>query len=68
MRGRYSYNYKRSDTRLKNEMIQLPVDDSGNPDWAFMERYMRQEEQRLTGEYTDSIQSKLRNTPPPEIT
>ncbi len=64
VRGRYSYNYKRSDTRLKNEMIQLPVDDSGNPDWAFMERYMQQEEQSLTGEYTDSIQSKLHNTPP----
>lgn len=65
VRGRYSYNYKRSDTRLKKELIQLPIDDSGNPDWAFMERYMQQEEQRLTGEYTDIIQSKLRNTPPP---
>ena len=68
VRGKYSFNYSRNMERLKNEMIQLPVDDSGNPDWAFMERYMQQEEQRLTGEYTDSIQSKLRNTPPPEIT
>ena len=28
VRGKYSYNYKRSDTRLKKEMIQLPVDSS----------------------------------------
>ncbi len=62
---KYNYGYKFNDARMQAQQIQLPVDDSGNPDWAFMERYMQQEEQRLTGEYTDSIQSKLRNTPPP---
>ena len=64
---KYNYGYKFNDARMQVQQIQLPVDDSGNPDWAFMERYMRQEEQRLTGEYTDSIQSKLRTPPPPKL-
>lgn len=64
-KGKYSYAFTINSSRLQKQVIQLPIDDSGNPDWAFMERYMQQEEQRLTGEYTDIIQSKLRNTPPP---
>ena len=67
VRGRYSYNYKRSDTRLRKEVIQLPVDSSGNPDWAFMEAYMRQEEQRLIQDYANHQSDKLRIPPPREI-
>ena len=55
VRGRYSYNYKRSDTRLKNEIIQLPANDSGDPDWQFMEDYMRQTEQTLLRKYISHI-------------
>ena len=51
VRGKYSFNYKRSDTRLKQEMIQLPVDDAGNPDWAFMGEYMREIERVLSARY-----------------
>ena len=28
VRGKYSFNYKRNEERLKKEMIQLPIDDS----------------------------------------
>lgn len=49
VRGKYSFNYKRSDTRLKNEMIQLPVDDTGSPDWDFMRSFMQHiEAQKLS--------------------
>ncbi|MBQ9596103.1 MAG: N-6 DNA methylase [Synergistaceae bacterium] len=51
VRGKYNFNYKRSDARLKNEIIQLPVDDSGQPDWHFMEEFMRAKFDSLYLEY-----------------
>ena len=41
VRGKYNFNYARNIERLKKEIIQLPVNDSGSPDWQFMEDYMR---------------------------
>ena len=49
VRGKYSYNYKRNEERLKNEMIQFPVDETGSPDWEFMRGFMRHiETQKLS--------------------
>ena len=56
VRGKYSYNYKRSEERLRKEMLQLPIDDTGRPDWAFMESYMREIERVLYSWY-DSRES-----------
>ena len=33
--------------RLKRQRILLPVDTNNNPDWAFMEAYMKQKEQQI---------------------
>ncbi len=52
VRGKYSYNYKRSEERLRKEILQLPVDDSGQPDWPFMEEYMRERERLLLERYS----------------
>ena len=41
VRGKYNFNYKRSDTRLKKELLQLPIDESGSPDWVYMEQYSK---------------------------
>ena len=38
---RYNYGLKRSQSRLKNSQIKLPVDTCGNPDFAFMEAYIQ---------------------------
>lgn len=46
VRGKYNFNYKRSDTRLRREKIQLPVNESGAPDFEYMEAYMK----KLVGE------------------
>ena len=51
VRGTYSYNYKRNEERLKNEMIQLPVTDSGLPDWQFMHDFMLAHELSLILDY-----------------
>jgi len=38
---------------LKRQKILLPVDDSGAPDWKYMENYMRVQENLLLKKYFD---------------
>ena len=38
---RYSYGRARIMSKLKDEIIKLPVDLAGNPDWQFMEDYIK---------------------------
>jgi len=38
---KYSYNYGLFPKLLKQEKILLPVDSKGNPDWQYMDDYMR---------------------------
>ena len=40
-RGRYSYGRKKRRDIIINVMIKLPVDHNGNPDWQFMEDYIK---------------------------
>lgn len=46
-RDKYGYGYKMGTGRLKRQKILLPVDASGNPDWDFMESYMKQKEHQI---------------------
>lgn len=49
IRGKYNFGYKRSDTRLKKEKLQLPIDKKGNPDYEYMENYIKKlEYEKLT--------------------
>lgn len=38
---RYSYGRKFNQTKIKDTIIKLPVDFQGNPDWQFMENYIK---------------------------
>ena len=38
---RYNYGRKASQTRLKERSIKLPANSEGEPDWEFMERYIK---------------------------
>ena len=40
-RGRYSYGRKKRRDIIMNVMIKLPADTNGNPDWQFMENYIK---------------------------
>lgn len=53
IRGKYNFGYKRNQHRLNKEKLCLPVNADGNPDWQFMENFMRQIEQ-------DKIQTLLK--------
>ena len=67
-RGKYSYGYKMGTARLMSQKILLPIDETGQPDYAFMEKFIHAHEQRLLHEYISYLSHKLRSTPPPEIT
>ena len=38
---RYNYGRKASQSRMKNTYIKLPVDNNNNPDYDFMENYIK---------------------------
>lgn len=38
---RYSYGRKFNQTKIKETIIKLPADSQGNPDWQFMENYIK---------------------------
>lgn len=59
VRGKYNFGYKRSATRLSKEIISLPVDNDGDPDWEYMETYMRNIESKQILQYLQSIKTKL---------
>ena len=46
VRGKYNFGYKRNAQRLAKEIITLPVTSDGNPDWEYMESYMREIESK----------------------
>lgn len=41
IRGKYNFGYKRSASRLAKEVLTLPADENGNPNWKYMDSYMR---------------------------
>ncbi|MGL4358431.1 MAG: restriction endonuclease subunit S [Cetobacterium sp.] len=40
-RPRYSYGRKFSQNRIKESIIKLPINSLGNPDWEYMENYIK---------------------------
>lgn len=44
---KYMYAYKFNARRMNKQKIMLPVDDNDEPDWGFMEQYMKRVENNL---------------------
>lgn len=38
---KYSYGRKFNQKNIRNTVIKLPVDENGNPDWVYMENYIK---------------------------
>ena len=41
VRGKYNFGYKRSGKRLANEKLLLPINSQKEPDYHYMENYMK---------------------------
>lgn len=50
-KGKYGYGYKMGTARLKRQKIMLPINDQNEPDYVFMENYMKQLEYKKLTEY-----------------
>ena len=48
---KYAYGYKFNEKRMQKQSLLLPVDESGNPDYAFMEQYVRKQIATLKLQY-----------------
>ncbi|CCY08627.1 uncharacterized protein BN460_00479 [Porphyromonas sp. CAG:1061] len=58
-REKYGYGYKMGTGRLKRQRILLPVDTNNNPNWAFMEAYMKQKEQQILKPTIEKLCNRL---------
>ena len=58
VRGKYVYNYKRSDARLRKELLLLPVDSDGQPDWQYMEQYAKMLMAKVKLQYPQTRQAQ----------
>jgi len=59
--NRYSYGYIRNEKRISREKIMLPINDDGNPDWKFMEKYSKAIQENKTKEFEEYARAKLKN-------
>lgn len=48
---KYSFNREMNDTRIKREKIMLPINENSDPDYKFMENYMKTLEYKKLTEY-----------------
>lgn len=51
--GKYSFNREINDTRIKREKIMLPINSKGEPDYEYMEEYMKALEYKKLKAYLD---------------
>lgn len=58
IRGKYNFGYKRSASRLAKEVLTLPVDKDGHPDWTYMENYMRSIESNKIISFLKAIEQR----------
>ncbi|WP_323843483.1 restriction endonuclease subunit S [Moraxella sp. Pampa] len=56
---KYSYSFTINSTRLKKQNILLPINNQGNPDWQFMEDYIKQIEQKQKTDLINYYSNKL---------
>ena len=54
-REKYSYGYIMGTERLKRQKILLPVNDAGEPDYEYMEKYIALREAKLIQQYLERI-------------
>ncbi len=52
-KGKYQYGYKFNAKRMKKQQIMLPVNKKGNPDYEYMENYIKQLEYKKLQKYLE---------------
>lgn len=55
----FAYAKKWRPIRMRHSKLMLPIQANGMPDWAFMEAYMKQEEERLIEATREKLEKQL---------
>jgi hypothetical protein len=55
---KYSFNREINDDRIKKEKIMLPINSNGEPDYEYMEKYMRKKEQDSLNRYLKYLEKR----------
>ena len=55
-KSKYAYGYKFNEERMKRQMLLLPVDTDGQPDWQYMEQYAKMLTAKIKLQYLQSKQ------------
>lgn len=59
---KFRYGYKASNERLKRSKFLLPIQYNGNPNWQFMEDYIKQEQKDIAQKVIDYYEQKMLGT------
>ena len=59
---KYGYGYKFSQSRIKKQKISLPIDSLNNPNWQFMEDYIKQEQKEIAQKVISYYEQKMLET------
>ena len=57
--SKYSHGYPRNEKRLRRDIVMLPVSETGEPDYDFMENYIHELEQEKLSEYKTYAQKQV---------
>lgn len=60
---KFSYGYKSTLKRISNLEIKLPSTPNGNPDWEFMESYIREQYREVVQERIEELKKKKPDAP-----
>ena len=63
VKKKYNYGYGASLTRIKNLEIKLPSTPDGNPDWEFMESYIREQYREVIQERINELEKRKPDAP-----
>lgn len=58
-RSKYSYGYKFNERRMLRQLLVLPATDDGEPDYQFMEDYVRELMIAKRKQYRDFVEKRL---------
>lgn len=59
---KYQYAYKFNEQRMRRQVIMLPVADNGQPDYQFMENYVREMMTYKKEQYRNYIETQIEST------
>ena len=59
--SKYCYGKMGNQESIKREKIMLPIDEHGNPDYSFMEQYIKERESQLIQKYKNFIGKNIQS-------